>query len=125
MLSNKEKAAELGRMGEERVARYLRKHGLIIIKRNWHDKNYGEIDIIAESTEHIVFVEVKTRHNNALVSGVEAVDTKKRKRILLAVNSFMQKLNTNLPPRIDVAEVVLDDDNGEEKWSLNYYKNAF
>ena len=74
MLSNREKAKELGRLGEEYVAQYLRKNGCIVIKMNWRDR-YGEVDIIAEDKENIIFVEVKTRTQGAMVSGIEAVDS--------------------------------------------------
>lgn len=125
MLSSKEQAAQLGREGEFRVAEYLRHKGYIILRQNWRDSRFGEIDIIAESRENIVFVEVKTRSENAVVSGIDAIDAKKAKRIKNAANVFMRKLNTDLPPRIDVAEVTVKI-NAEKKklWKLNYIKSA-
>lgn len=125
MLSSKEEAARLGREGERRVAEYLRKHGYIIVKRNWRDSRFGEIDIIAENRENIVFVEVKTRSGNALVSGVEAIDANKARRIKNAALFFMRKLNTTLSPRIDVAQVTVDTDkDGKSTWKLKYIKSA-
>ena len=125
MLSSKEEAARLGREGERRVAEYLRKHGYIIVKRNWRDSRFGEIDIIAENRENIVFVEVKTRSGNALVSGVEAIDANKARRIKNAALVFMRKLNTTLSPRIDVAQVTVDTDkDGKSTWKLKYIKSA-
>ena len=126
MLLSKEEAASIGREGEEKVAEYLRRHGYIILRRNWRNSRFGEIDIIAENRENIVFVEVKTRTNNSLVSGIEAVDAKKMLRIRNAAEVFMKKLNTDLPPRIDVAEVlVIRDKNGKNKWMLKYIKSVF
>ncbi len=125
MLSSKEKAARLGREGERRVAEYLRQNGYIILRRNWRDSRYGEIDIIAESRENIVFVEVKTRSAGAFVSGAEAIDAGKAYRTKNAANVFMRKLNTDLPPRIDVAEVTVQKGaDGEYIWKLNYIKSA-
>ena len=55
-----------------------------------------------------------------------AVDYAKQQRTKNAVNSFMRKLRTNLPLRIDVAEVtIIDEIDGEFKFDLNYIKNAF
>ena len=126
MLSSREEAARIGREGEEKVAEYLRRHGYIILRRNWRNSRYGEIDIIAENRENIVFVEVKTRTNISVVSGLEAVDAKKMHRIKSAAEVFMRKLNTNLPPRIDVAEVlVLTDKSGKKIWKLKYIKSVF
>lgn len=126
MLLNKEKSANLGREGEQRVAEYLRQKGYIILRRNWRDSRYGEIDIIAENRENIVFVEVKTRSENALVSGIEAIDANKMRRTKNAAEFFMRKINTNLEPRIDVAQVTVKiNTDGKEQWSLKYIKSAF
>ncbi len=125
MLSSKERAAELGREGERRVAEYLRRKGYIILRRNWRDSRFGEIDIIAENRENIVFVEVKTRSGDAIVSGVQAIDRKKVYRTKNAAMVFMRKLNTDLPPRIDVAEVtVIKNSDNKQIWKLNYIKSA-
>ena len=125
MLLSKEEAAKIGRQGEEKVAEYLRRHGYIILRRNWRNSRFGEIDIIAENRENIVFVEVKTRTNNSVVSGIEAVDAKKMQRTRNAAEVFMRKLSTDLPPRIDVAEVlVITDKSGKKKWMLKYLKSV-
>ena len=126
MLSSKEKAAQLGRQGESVVAEYLRRQGYIILRRNWRDSRFGEVDIIAENRENIVFVEVKTRSENALVSGLEAVDERKAHRLKNAAIVFIRKLNTNLEPRIDVAQVTVKrGEDGKQIWSIKYIKSAF
>ena len=125
MLSNREQAKELGRLGEEYVARYLRENGCIVIKMNWRDR-YGEVDIIAEDNENIIFVEVKTRSEGAIVSGLEAVDEGKMRRTKNAALMFVKRLNTELPPRVDVAEVTTRmGEDGKYRWKLNYIKNAY
>ena len=72
MLSGREEAARLGREGERRVAEYLRSKGYIILRRNWRDSRFGEIDIIAELNEDLIFVEIKTRRNNYFGYPVES-----------------------------------------------------
>lgn len=120
------KTALLGKAGEQFVADYLKSKGYIIIKRNWRDSRYGEIDIVAENNENIVFVEVKTRQSNALVSGIEAVDTRKQRRIKNASYMFMKRLRTTLPSRLDVAEVtLLSENDGKFEFQINYIENAF
>lgn len=126
MYSGNERSALIGKAGEDYVAQYLRSKGYIIIKRNWRDSRYGEIDIVAENRECIAFVEVKTRKKHSLVSGLEAVDYGKQQRTKNASQSFMRKLRTNLPPRLDVAEVILvSEKDGNFQFELNYIKNAF
>ena len=125
MSLHREVSAELGRIGEEAVANYLKSLGYIIIKRNWKDR-YGEIDIIAENKECIAFVEVKTRTIGAIVSGNEAVDQYKMRRVKNTGLMFLNRLNTDLPPRFDVAQVTASfDENGKQKLILNYIKSAF
>ncbi len=126
MYSGNERSALVGKSGEDFVADYLRKNGYIIIKRNWRDSRFGEIDIVAENQECIAFVEVKTRAKNALVSGLEAVDKDKQRRIKNASQTFMRRLRTKLPPRLDVAEItVTDQKDGKFQFEINYIKNAF
>lgn len=126
MYSGNERSALVGKAGEDFVAQYLKSKGYIIIKRNWRDSRYGELDIVAENNECIAFVEVKTRQNNSLVSGVEAVDFAKQQRTKNAANSFMRRLRTKLPPRIDVAEVIIvEETDGVFQFRLNYIENAF
>lgn len=126
MYSGNERSALVGKAGEDFVVEYLKSQGYIIVKRNWRDSRYGELDIVAENRECIAFVEVKTRQKNSLVSGVEAVDFAKQQRTKNAANTFMRLLRTKLPPRIDVAEVtVLEEKDNEFTFELNYIKNAF
>ncbi len=126
MYSGNERSAAIGKAGEDFVAQYLKSKGYIIIKRNWRDSRYGELDIVAENREYIVFVEVKTRQSNSLVSGIEAVDVAKQHRTKNAAQTFMRRLRTSLPPRIDVADVtVVSEKDGLFQFKLNYIENAF
>ena len=124
MYSDKKRPYEIGKIGENLVADYLKSKGYTVIKRNYKDR-YGEVDIIAEDKENLVFVEVKTRSENAIVSGFEAVDEKKKRLIQNEAVMFTKRLKTELEPRIDVAEVIKYEVSGKEKWKLNYIKNAY
>ncbi len=57
------KTKQLGNLGEEIAAKYLKKQGYKILERNFRYKGYGEIDIIAKKGEDLHFIEVKTREN--------------------------------------------------------------
>ena len=125
MYYNGKKSGELGNLGEEMVADYLRKRGYIVIKRNWRDR-YGEIDVIAENDTHIIFVEVKTRKENAMVGGVEAVDCFKSERVRAAAISFLNRLKRPLVPRFDVAEIIVySRPDSTIGYKLNYIESAF
>lgn len=125
MSYNSENSRILGALGEEKVAKFLKSKGCIILKRNYRDR-YGEVDIIAESKQNIIFVEVKTRNKNALVSGLDAIDEKKMRLIKNEALMFTKRLNTDLEPRIDVAELTYSETpDGKYKWELKYIKSAF
>ena len=62
-----------GRKGEDMVVNFLRNQGCTILKRNFVSR-YGEVDIIAQKGGLILFVEVKTRAENSILSPEEAVD---------------------------------------------------
>ena len=115
---------KIGLEGEKRVAHFLRQRGFNVIKRNYQCR-YGEIDIIAENDEYILFVEVKTRKENALISGVDAVDAKKQSKITLTAQDYIVKTNCQKQPRFDVAEVTVKEKAEGFGFSLKYIENAF
>ncbi len=115
----------VGEAGERKVASFLRKKGYSIVKRNYHCR-YGEVDIIAESDELILFVEVKTRKQNSLISGAEAVDAFKQRRIMLTANDYIVKTECEKQPRFDVAEVtVFEREDKSLGYKLKYIENAW
>lgn len=96
--------AQTGMRGELAVARYLREHGFMIVAANYRCR-LGEIDIIAEDSAYICFVEVKTRSPKMLGKPADAVDMTKRKKLLAAAKQYLSQNPTKLQPRFDVAEV--------------------
>ena len=116
---------KIGTESEKRVAQFLRRRGFSVIKRNYQCR-YGEIDIIAENNEYILFVEVKARKENALISGADAVNGKKRQRIVLSAQDYITKTLCEKQPRFDVAEVTVSEKpDGNVGFSLKYFENAF
>ena len=118
-------AGSIGKIGEEMVADFLKSKGYIITARNYHSK-FGEIDIVAESREYVLFIEVKTRKKGSMTTPAEAVSKAKQKKIVLTAYNFLSKLRININYRFDVAEVYYElTKDGELKADLNYIKNAF
>ena len=69
-----------GQAGEKHIAKLLKRRGFCILEMNFHSR-FGEIDIIAENRQYIVFVEVKTRERNGLVKPFEAITPAKQSAI--------------------------------------------
>ncbi len=81
----------LGQAGEEEAVKYLEERGYKILMRNWKAGKH-EIDIIAETNEFIVFVEVKTRSEDYLVNPSEAVTREKQRSIIFAADTFIKEI---------------------------------
>ncbi len=113
-----------GKTGEEAVCSYLRELGYSITARNYR-KKCGEIDIIAENDDFIVFVEVKTRKFGSLVQGADAVTKQKQKKIILTADLYISETGTLKQPRYDIAEVVITTDKYPDVLEINYYENDF
>lgn len=116
---------KIGAEGEKRVANFLRKNGIVILKRNFQSK-YGEIDIIGENKDFLIFVEVKTRKFGSMITGAEAVDDFKQRRIVLTAEDYIAKTQSEKQPRFDIAEVTFStDEKGKVTYKLNYIPNAW
>ena len=113
-----------GERGELLAARYLRDHGLRIEAANYHSR-FGEIDLIASDSQYIIFIEVKARGNRMLFSPREAVDIRKRERIVKTAMCYLAAAPTSLQPRFDVIEVFLGAGSDHEKNRINHIENAF
>lgn len=94
-----------GSAGEEIVVNFLQGKGFNIKARNYLCKT-GEIDIVAEKSGIIIFVEVKARRNMHYGRPSEAVTPSKLRRIERTAEWYMcsNRLH-NCPARIDVVEV--------------------
>ena len=71
---------DFGRAGEERAARHLTANGFRLLDRNWRCPQ-GEIDIVAEITDTLVVIEVKSRSSEAFGHPFEAIDRRKAARL--------------------------------------------
>lgn len=99
----------LGRLGERMAANYLSSHGYKIIEMNFQ-KRYGEIDIVAQDQDTLVFVEVKTRMENNLVPPEDSLISRKINSVKKSALFYKMK-HPELPEslRIDFVGIVLDD----------------
>ncbi len=111
---------KIGLEGENLAVKYLKANKYKIIARNYQTR-YGEIDIVCSDSEYIVFAEVKTRSVNYMVSGVDAVNFAKQKRIAKSAMKYLQENQSSLQPRFDVIEIVVDGKNE----TVNHIVNAF
>lgn len=117
----------LGEKGEYLAKCYLEKKGYIFIRANYRTK-HGEIDLIMQDNNEIVFIEVKTRtlHSALLYGrGTDKIDAPKRQHISYSAKTFMyiEKRFAELTPRFDTIELYIDTDT--DKIHINHIESAF
>ena len=113
----------LGRWGEQRCERFLKRSGLKTLTRNFSCKS-GEIDLIMVDTDRsIVFVEVKTRASESFGPSESSVTSTKKTRMLRAARYFLATHEIDDRPfRFDVVTIVLGE-KGQPQ--IRHYENAF
>ena len=105
----KTKKRKIGDIGEEIACKYLRKKDYKILDRNFL-KSFGEIDIIAQDGNRLVFIEVKARSTENFGIGRDAIDDEKLRKIKNA-SIFYIKRNVKYQPliRYDLIEILGND----------------
>ncbi|MGB2868844.1 MAG: YraN family protein [Bacteroidota bacterium] len=94
-----------GDRGEDLAAEYLVKLGYRILERNYRFER-GEIDIVAQEAEELVFVEVKARTSVAFGFPEESVTPQKEEQIInVAEGYLMEHEMDDVPCRFDVVAI--------------------
>jgi putative endonuclease len=110
----------LGQTGESLAVAFLENAGYTIRHRNW---KFGkrELDIVAENSDFIVFVEVKTRTDDQWMDPRNAVTSEKQRSIIYAADGYIQKYKLNKESRFDVIIVM----GKEAPFKIDHIENAF
>ncbi len=112
----------LGKYGEDLAAAYLKKKGFLIIVRNYRQKT-GEVDIIANDGETLVFIEVKTRSSLLFGQPFEAVTPAKQKQLnRIALEYITRNKIKAQAARFDVISILIEK-NKQPK--INHLQNCF
>lgn len=118
---------EQGEYTENLACQYLEENGYKLIERNFSCR-FGEIDLIMQHNNNIIFVEVRYRHNNNYGSGAESITTSKQSKIIKTASVYLQqhdKLN-NYPARFDVISITGPiETNNINNIDFNWIENAF
>jgi len=116
------RSKDVGDKGENIATRFLKKKGYKIVERNYLEK-WGEIDIIAISTDRVlVFVEVKTVTGPVPI--IEAEEQLTRSKLLKLQKTAMVYANNNEELtsngwQIDLVAITIYDDNA----NVRHYTN--
>jgi putative endonuclease len=77
-----------GQRAEERAAAFLGERGFLIIERNYRCR-FGEIDIVAEDGDCLVFVEVRSRSSSGHGDALDAVGLKKQRQVAKVAQAYL------------------------------------
>ncbi len=75
---------------EARAETWLSRHGLTPLSRNYTCRG-GEIDLVMEDGDTLVFVEVRYRASSRYGSAAESIDARKRARIVRAAREYVAR----------------------------------
>jgi putative endonuclease len=100
-----------GRRGEDLAHRFLRRQGLIIVARNFHQRSgRGELDIVAWDRQTLVFVEVKSRVSAEFGSPGRGVGVDKEKDLRRAAGEYLRRCGAaKEQTRFDLVNIILAD----------------
>ena len=123
-----EREISFGQEGEYLAKCYLERKGYIFIRTNYWTK-HGEIDLIMQDKDDLVFVEVKTRtFHSASIFGraTKRIDDDKKRHIKYASKVFrgIEKRFSHLTPRYDEVEIYIDTDHNN-RIVINHIEAAF
>ena len=116
-----EPGAALGVWGEERAAAFLENRGLRIVARGFRCR-FGEIDLVAEDHDVLVFCEVKTRRPGSLGLPQEAVSRNKQRKLIKTAGWYLSRSGWDGGVRFDVLAVTPAGDSGAE---IEWFVDAF
>ena len=99
----------VGKLGEKAAKKFLRKRGYRIRETGFRCR-HGEIDIIAQQKDYLVFVEVRAKSNLEFGTPEESITRAKKEKLIASALTYTNT-HQNLPSlwRIDVVAVEVDD----------------
>lgn len=99
---------------------HLESRGLRLLDAGWRCR-LGELDLVMIDDGVLVFIEVRVRRQDSLVTPQESIDRHKRRRVIQAARHWLMHHpgEAELPARFDV--VAIEDDDGRVDWIRNAF----
>lgn len=111
-----------GQAGETEAERRLRRKGYRILARNDRTR-LGELDLVAEMGELLVFVEVKSRRTGAYGGGRHAVDARKQARMIRLAAQYLAR--HRIHDRCCRFDVIVCEGDLDHPLAIEHVENAF
>jgi len=121
--SSKTSNKTLGDLGEGLAVKYLMRHGYRILVRKYRCP-FGEIDIVAQDKDTLVFVEVRSKCGCEFGLPYETISRTKKGRLEKVALAFQKRFNLlDYDSRFDCVSILFDDEGKAIKMEL--FKDAF
>lgn len=104
---------ERGAQAEDAALRFLLDRGLRLRERNYRCR-LGEIDLILEHGDTLVFVEVRQRRGNAFGGAGESITARKRAKLVVTARHYLSGRSRPPPCRFDA--VLVDGSGTVTEW---------
>ncbi len=121
-MSKKPTSLQVGNTAETLACDYLQQQGLELLTRNYRAP-FGELDLIMQDHDHMVFVEVRFRRHLRYGSGADSVTTVKQDKLIKTALYYLQQhpKQAKYPARFDVISISTVDGQTDVEW----IKDAF
>jgi len=114
---------ERGQFFESMAKTYLLQQGLTLITENFRSR-WGEIDLILQDAQVLVFTEVRYRGTGSLLSGATSVDVHKQRKLCKTASAYLaSNARTNALARFDVVSITPQQQS--DRFAIDWIKNAF
>ncbi len=86
---------DLGDLGEKIAEKFLKNNGYKVLDKNFRYRNFGELDIIAQKGNDIIFFEVKTRKVTGLSDFLpeDNITSEKQRKLIKLAEIYLNKSN--------------------------------
>ncbi|NOT22605.1 MAG: YraN family protein [Nitrospiraceae bacterium] len=111
-----------GQEGESAAEQYLQRKGYRILARNLRS-SVGELDLVAEEGQVLVFVEVKARRTDAFGGAIYAVHQRKQEKLIQLAAQYLARHHIN--DRLCRFDVVLLQGDETAPTQVEHIQNAF
>ncbi len=116
---------ERGQDAELACCKYLQQQGLKLLAKNYHGRR-GELDLVMQDSNTVVFVEVRYRKNNNYGGALESITGSKQEKLRITAEQYLQQETALKNGRFDVVAMSENVQNhGPIIYSFEWIKDAF
>ena len=108
-----------GAQAEQHAAQYLQRQGLQLLQQNYRCR-YGEIDLILQDGNTLVFAEVRLRSRSDFGGAAASINASKQIKLIRTAQHYLATLAHIPPCRFDAVLLQTTDDS-----NIEWLRNAF